>query len=267
MIWWHKYRWKQTSAGLSAPLVVGATGGSGTRLFQQMMDAAGYYTGSDLNEPGDAMMLEPFVNEYINPILQRTGTLDYALEDVPGRSMKALIKALQRHIADKPADKARWGWKHPRSYYALPMLNALLPDMRFVHVVRDGRDIAFSSNQNPPTKHFTALFGEHYTQDCPRAAIRLWDKCNREVAAFGARELQDRYLRVNLEDMCAQPEAEIARLLAFAGVEDVQPDALLHLVQKPSSLGRWKHEDSALVAQLEALGRPALAQFGYLSTS
>ena len=35
----------------------------------------------------------------------------------------------------------------------------LLPHFRLLHVLRDGRDIAFSANQGPVEKFFTVMYG------------------------------------------------------------------------------------------------------------
>ena len=51
------------------------------------------------------------------------------------------------------AGTAAWGWKEPRSIYLLPFFHRHLPGLRFLHVVRDGRDMAFSENQNQLRKH------------------------------------------------------------------------------------------------------------------
>ena len=57
------------------------------------------------------------------------------------------------------ADGRPWGWKEPRSVYLLPFLAAELPGLRFLHVVRDGRDMAFSENQVQLRKHGDAVLG------------------------------------------------------------------------------------------------------------
>ena len=36
----------------------------------------------------------------------------------------------------------------------------LLPHFILLHVLRDGRDIAFSANQGPVEKFFTAMYGQ-----------------------------------------------------------------------------------------------------------
>ncbi|BCW93430.1 MAG: hypothetical protein KatS3mg007_1324 [Thermoanaerobaculum sp.] len=53
-----------------------------------------------------------------------------------------------------------WGWKEPRSIYLLPFWNELMPSLRFIHVIRDGRDMAFSANQNQLRKHGKCILGE-----------------------------------------------------------------------------------------------------------
>ena len=44
--------------------------------------------------------------------------------------------------------RCRWGFKAPASLAALPVHQRFWPNMNFVHVLRDGRDIALSDNQN-----------------------------------------------------------------------------------------------------------------------
>jgi hypothetical protein len=41
-----------------------------------------------------------------------------------------------------------WGWKGPRAIYFLPFYQAVFGDhFRFLHVLRDGRDVSFGDNQ------------------------------------------------------------------------------------------------------------------------
>ena len=57
-------------------------------------------------------------------------------------------RVLEDHCAPIAANPRPWGWKEPRSIYLLSFLHRHLPALRFLHVVRDGRDMALSKNQN-----------------------------------------------------------------------------------------------------------------------
>ena len=59
-----------------------------------------------------------------------------------------LDAAVARHLAPLGGRPRPWGWKHPHSLLLLPLLVDAWPRLRFVHVVRDGRDMAFSANRN-----------------------------------------------------------------------------------------------------------------------
>ena len=50
----------------TGPLVVGATGGSGTRVVARILREAGLFTGSELNESEDAWKLGDYGDRWIN---------------------------------------------------------------------------------------------------------------------------------------------------------------------------------------------------------
>jgi len=47
-----------------------------------------------------------------------------------------------------------YGIKAPVSMLLVPMFREIWGRMKFIHVVRDGRDIAFSGNQSPVKKFY-----------------------------------------------------------------------------------------------------------------
>ena len=265
------------SRTVHTPVVIGATGGSGTRVIHGVLETAGLFMGHGrkLNHAGDAMDIEPVLDAYINPILTTTNTLDYEADDLPKKLRAAagrdLVIAVARLLNALPAPQARWGWKNPRSMYILPLIHALFPEVRFIHLVRDGRDMATSDNQNQPRKHYQALFAEPLNETDPSGSIRLWAAANLAVADWAERNLGERYLRLRFEDLCAEPENGVRRNLEFAGFEDpeIQPALVTagETVAAPSSLNRWRQLDPAIAATLTRQGAAALARFGYGSVS
>jgi hypothetical protein len=242
----------------AGPLVVGATGGSGTRVVARILEQAGLFVGAELNESHDAWRFGDYSDRWINTYLAAGDTLDAETERAMAGELRELIASHTLPIASAPR---AWGWKEPRSIYLLPFLHGQLPALRFLHVVRDGRDMALSDNQNQPRKHgdaapiSTGLTG-------PERAIALWSWVNLRALEYGRRELAERYLRIRFEDLCRDPVGTAGEVLEFAGL-DGDPTLARDLVSPPGSLGRWRQHDTEAVTGLERAGRDGLAAFEY----
>jgi hypothetical protein len=170
--------------------------------------------------------------------------------------------ALTVHLRGRQPAQERWGWKHPQSHLLLPFLLERFPRLRFVHVVRDGRDMAFSPNLGQLMIYGREALGRE-PQRTPEDAIRYWAWANGRAADAGGRLGEQRYLLVRFEQLCDEPEEEIARLAAFGGVP--YADRAIAQVRRPSTIGRWRDATPDLVARLERAAAPALERFGYSS--
>jgi hypothetical protein len=193
-----------------APLIIGATGGSGTRVVARLTRHAGYDLGRNLND----------------------------------------------------AD----GWKAPRSIYLLPFLYAQYPGLKFIHVLRDGRDMAFSKNQNQLRKHGPQVLNwrERWFNAEPVRSILLWARVNIGAAEFGETRLTKAYLAVRFEDLCAEPIETTARIIRFLG-DDLDVASIARAeIAPPRSTGRWRRQPPAVVSKLEQAAQTALRKFGYL---
>jgi hypothetical protein len=244
------------------PRVIGATGGSGTRVVGRIVRAAGMYIGTNLNDYQDALDLGAYSDRWINDFV-RNGRYEGLSAETREAMTRDLAETLEAHRRDLPPDAPAWGWKEPRSIYLLPFFNSVMPGIRFVHWLRDGRDMAFSENQQQLRKHGRAVLG--LGRLTPPRSISLWTTVNTWAADFGEREMPGRYLRVRFEDLCSKPEETVARLYEFFGLEgDVEKAA--QEVRPPSSLGRWRDERPRTVAKLHEIASPALERFGYATS-
>ena len=167
-------------------------------------------------------------------------------------------EAIAEHLAGRP-NGALWGWKHPHSYLLLPFLRERFPEMRFIHVVRDGRDIALSDNQQQ-ARHYGALL-QRPDEPGPVRSAAWWAWANLRAQDTGG-SLGNDYLVMRLEDLCADPAASIQRVLEFSGGED--DGTLRSEITRPRSLGRWHGCDGALVRKIEGACGDALRRFGYV---
>ncbi len=249
-------------AGVPGPNVIGATGGSGTRVVARIVRESGLFTGTRLNAYEDALPFGDYSDRWINDFARAA---DGRAPDELLERMRADLDAVVRsHLADLPPSARAWGWKEPRSIYYLPFLDAAMPTLRFLHFVRDGRDMAFSENQNQLVKHGDAVLGQELRKaKTPVRSIAVWSRVNTAAADYGREQLGDRYLQVRFEDLCATPAETVRRISDFFGLQ-ADVEAAAAAVRPPDTLGRWQLRRKGIVEDLHRTAEPALARFGYL---
>lgn len=252
------------------PCLIGATGGSGTRAVAQLVHRAGVWIGGELNESWDALPLGLYSNRWIDRSWAATAGWRRPLPEELRRAMaEDLARVLEAHLRPlgDEAERSRWlawGWKEPRCMYLLPFWCSLFPSLRFLHLLRDGRDMAFSSNQNQLVKHGGTVLGRGWKgRPQPERSAALWARMNTLVADFAVRALRDRYLPVRFEELCAAPSQVAGRILAFFGLPPELAGEAAEVVAPPATVGRFRGQDPEVVARLEAIAAPALARFGY----
>ena len=246
----------------NGPVVIGATGGSGTRVVARVARRAGMYIGVDLNDAEDARPLGAFVRRWIDPYMIDRETPAWPATEAAMR--RRLEEAVRVHCGPLATTPGPWGWKVPRSIFLLPFLDAQFPSMRFVHVVRDGRDMAFSDNQGQLRTYGSGILkSEELGWDVPQRSMALWNRVNLAAADYGERTMGQRYLRFRLEDLCLDPVQSVARLLDFVQLDADAASIARFEVLSPSSLGRWRSYDPVLLADLQRIGGAGLHRFGY----
>lgn len=249
-------------AGVPGPNTIGATGGSGTRVVAHIVREGGMFTGTDLNAYEDALPFGEYSDRWINDFVQAAG--QPAPPDLLARMRDDLDALVRSHLGDLPPSARVWGWKEPRSIYLVPFFDAAMPSLRFLHFLRDGRDMAFSENQNQLVKHGDALLGDDLQKEkTPIRSIAVWSRVNTAAADYGETRLGERYLRVRFEDLCAQPAETVRAIYDFFGL-DGDAEAAAAAVRPPDTLGRWQLRRKGIVDALHRTAEPALARFGYL---
>ena len=113
-----------------------------------------------------------------------------------------ILRTFYELYADREG-KPRWGDKTPRYMRAMPRIEKALPEARFIHLIRDGRDVALSQ-------------ARRHLHDKPvpiEVAAKRWSKrittARRQGADVG------HYMEVRYEDLVAEPEAELRKVCEF----------------------------------------------------
>lgn len=114
--------------------------------------------------------------------------------------------------------KAIVGNKTPDSARRMRTLHALWPEARFVHLIRDGRDVALSLI-NWPRVHQKKPGTFPTWKDDPVATAALWwelnVRCGRQAGQWLGPDL---YCEIRYESLIANPAAECAALCSFLGL-------------------------------------------------
>jgi Sulfotransferase family len=249
----------------SAPLIIGATGGSGTRIVARLARHAGYDLGRHLNASEDALEFYSFHDRWINRFVGSEDRHVALPASEAERMRQEFHQALKQHLSGT-TESARWGWKAPRSVYLLPFLHAQFPQLKFIHVLRDGRDMAFSKNQNQLRKHGRAVLNwrERWFYPVPLRSLLLWERVNLRASRYGEAELRGNYHLVRFEDLCQSPVETTKRIMQFLAA-DVDAESVARAeIAPPASIGRWREHPAPLLARMESVAAISLRKFGYL---
>ena len=176
----------------------------------------------------------------------------------------------------------RWADCTPEHILYLDQIHQTIPDALVIHVIRDGRDVALSTEKQKWIRTFSWDKGGELL-----AAGMFW-----EWMVFHGRragqKLGPNYKEVRYEDLVLRPQETLTELSSFVG-QDLDYDQILKSgigsVSKPNTsfasggnsaskevefnpVGRWKQALSEQAAtELECAIGPALTELGYpLST-
>lgn len=193
-----------------APFVVGV-GRSGTTLLRLMLDAhPALAIGPETQfvpELIDRAEQGAGATELVETIVSARTWADFDLDPVALRERAAasggdaagVLRAFYRLCAEARG-KPRWGEKTPGYVKRMRPIAGVLGEARFVHLIRDGRDVALSRRARG--------MGEGK----PIAATaELWRR-RIENARRQAKRLGGRYLELRYEDLIADPEASLRRV-------------------------------------------------------
>lgn len=274
---------------MTDPFFIVGTGRSGTTLVQRMLAAhpsmvippeTQFFSRFDPAIRFTDPLRERDVDAYLARVAQdpwwsQLGLdIDELLAHIEGGARRAdmiLWWILRELSPDAPAG-TRFGEKTPHHEKRVARIGMLFPAARFIHVVRDPRDVVVSLRREEwwPWK------------SVQRTAVAVRKTLHRQL--INERAMGDRYMRVRYEDVVADTEGVLRRVCAHIG-EDFDERILRYhesqetgflegerawkeLSTKPldaSRIGRWKEHLSAREASCVErwVGDELMAEYGY----
>jgi len=253
------------------PIVVINTAHSGSRLLARVLMDAGVYMGANLSDSLDCLEMLPLVEHAV--LASRTGVPAGPELDDP-QSRRLAERHFDKHLAHIGGSK-RWGWKLCETLLVVPLILRYFPQAVFVHLIRDGRDVALSPFVSPKATFWRKVYfgsqdiqswnGYPMTQRAYRAHAMLFNahrwRYHVDLARGFSEALGEQYIEVRYEDLVLDHEATVDKL--FAGLSLPRAPVAGALGLSASSIGKWRRLPKGDLDALSAIMEPTLADLGY----
>ncbi|KMK63991.1 sulfotransferase family protein [Puniceibacterium sp. IMCC21224] len=271
---------------------MGGIGGSGTRVIAGFLEELGVFLGADMGKARDNLwyallfgrrevlvednarfetLAQLFFRQMSTPQpmndaqirLVDTLAAQHRIQHQPER-LQTWAQSLKQHgQTGRPAPV--WGWKVPYTHILIDRLLTLQPDLRYVHISRNGPDMAYSANQNQLLKWGPVLLNRNVTKG-PRDALAFWVAVHQRMTRLAAL-YPDRIFHLDYDRMLHDPAGVLDGLFGFLGIALApgQLDAFAAQIVAPETVGRhrahdmsvFRPRDLAYVAQLDTVGTTA----------
>ncbi len=185
------------------------------------------------------------------------------------------IRIVMNQIA-QAQDVPRWAVYDPDNVLFMRTIKAEIPEALFIHIVRDGRDIALSLKKMGEFRPFPW----NRTPGSLEATALYW-KWMVETGRENGKAIPGDYLELSFEELVGEPRQALRTLSTFLDqvldYEKIQnarlgrvrePNSSFGLEAKQSPVNRWKESLSPFqVVQIETLVGDCLEKSGYALTT
>ncbi len=245
--------WYELSArSTTAAVFIGGCPRSGTTLLRELLDRhSGFACGIETS------LLIPGYDS--RRIAERCQLERREVEQLAAQC-RTLVEMADRFYGELAArrGKARWVDKAPWNVRVINRLLTWFPNGRFLHLVRDGRDLVCSLRHHPrQVLRRGRVRSVSTNQPIDQCAVTWHDETSQGLAYAG----HPRYLEVRYEHLVGRPEAELQRVCRFLD-EQYEPAMLIpdttvaatapaaRLLNNPlaaaaistASVGRWQRD-------------------------
>ena len=210
---------EESSQDPPAPFIVGVAR-SGTTLLRLMLDAHSqlaippetHFVPKLIRKAEDGELTRAEIAEFVTTHRRwpdfglDPGDFTRRLESVDPRDGGEVARCLYRAYAEQQG-KLRWGDKSPPYVKRMPRLASALPEARFIHVIRDGRDVALS------------LVDVSWGPDTVGEGAAKWAEEIRRARKHAGRIGEERYMEIRYEDLISDPERHLRDVCSFVDLE------------------------------------------------
>jgi len=263
---------------VAAPIVIFNKSHSGSRLLAHLIEESGVFMGAHQNDSKDSLdvlkLVEHLVTRYYpdyTPLWDGRAAGDTELPPLVREIFASHLSGLSTN--------ERWGWKLCETSYILPVVDFLFPNAKYIHLIRDGRDVAFCDHRAPNRPFWKKIYFntdriatwrglEFHSRDYESRShvynAMHWVN-SIMVGRFYSAMLRERCLEVRYEDLCGDFENTARRVLSFLGLENER--AVIDRVRPGvhrDSVHKHLKQPKKKVREVVEIAKPMLLALGYL---
>ena len=278
---------------MESPFVVIGMHRSGTSLVSRILDQSGIFMGLDLQSDHESKFfigLNKWIYENAGADWARPAALEELIDYEPAK--KQVEQYLRTRITSPSSKKfsgralknglldldCKWGWKDPRNGPALPIWKTIWPEMKVIHVIRHGVDVAASL-------HSRSL--KNWKEDEGRfkkwAKLYRWKESNSPIRKgqraatlphaleFWAEQMEvernivktcEKVLEIRYEDLLVEPEIVLKKIWDFIGVE-INEDLLIEIKEMVDHSRAFAYKQNNELNDFAVKNKNILEKFGY----
>jgi len=255
---------------------IGALGGSGTRAVAEVLIKAGIYLGADLNNANDNLVFTRLFKQpdwfnkateedifrrlriFEKYMLQQKLTRNEIAEYFQATKSNSVFRTSPIHyllffiknIITKTNERKAWGWKEPNSMIYIESIAKYFNSIKYIHVIRNGLDMAFSNNKQQ-LENWGQRFGIEYNKNSDNSTtltikqLDYWCRANTMAIDYSKKFLKGKFFLLNHTAFCKNPGTEVPLLLNFLNikVEKELMEELIKIPKIPATIDRYKDKD------------------------
>ncbi len=192
---------------------------SGTTLLRVILDShplvagapeTGWITGGYC-QTSVRGLVDLLSNDTVGAVKNLTGVNDQTIND----AARSFLDCIFMKYLDARRKKILV-IKTPDDIPYLSFIHDIYPSAQYIHIVRDGRDVACSTVSQKDTFFDRMVLKEHGELTVLNS-LKRWVDWEQKTQEF-LKNKEDRSLALKYEDLVARPEAEIARICEFINV-------------------------------------------------
>jgi protein-tyrosine sulfotransferase len=258
-----------------APILIGGCPRSGTTLARALIGCH-----PDIASPSEEYNIVMYITN--DQHVQKTlGLIENELQTLRARKLDLISRAetiLYMYL--KQQQKPQVALKHPLHVIILKQLFHHFPHMKFIHVIRDGRDTVCSLRTHPKRRIKQGKIVPNPVRNPYKWCVRQWVSCVLQGSAW---QLNPNYLEIRYEDLVNNTIPTMDVVFKFLELSMIEKQQLLGFYQQEQAekhlqnievgqpiyqktIGRWQRDMTKKEQQIfKRMAGDLLIQLGYVT--